>query len=45
MDKMDRFASTPTGKDVVDSSDECPFGSAEEDFEEWVEQEDGCGCS
>jgi len=42
--KMDKFASTLTGKDVG-SSDECPFGSTEEDVKEWVEQEDRCGCS
>jgi len=42
--KMDKFASTLTGKDV-DSSDECPFGSTEEDMKEWVQQDDKCGCS
>ena len=42
--KMDKFASTLTGKNV-DSSDECPFGSTEEDVKEWVEQDDQCGCS
>jgi AhpD family alkylhydroperoxidase len=42
--KMDRFASTLTGKDLS-SSDECPFGSTEEEVKEWVDQEDGCGCS
>ena len=43
MGKMDKFASTLTGKDV--GSDECPFGSTEENVKEWVDQEDGCGCS
>jgi AhpD family alkylhydroperoxidase len=43
--KMDKFASTLIGKDVMGSSDECPFGSTEEEVKEWVEQEDGCGCS
>jgi hypothetical protein len=43
--KMDKFASTLTGKDIIGSSDECPFGATEEDVKEWVEQEDQCGCS
>jgi AhpD family alkylhydroperoxidase len=43
--KMDKLASTLTGKNVGDSSDECPFGSTEEDYKEWVGQEDGCGCN
>lgn len=43
--KMDKFASTLIGRDVVSSSDECPFGSTEADFKGWVEQEDRCGCS
>lgn len=42
--KMDKFASTLTGKDMG-GSDECPFGSTEEDIKEWVEQDDKCGCS
>ncbi len=42
--KMDKFASTLTGKDVG-SSGECPFGSTEEEVKEWVEQDDKCGCS
>jgi len=42
--KMDKFASTLTGKDVSNSG-ECPFGSTEEDVKEWVEQDDKCGCS
>lgn len=42
--KMDKYASTITGKSV-DSSEECPFGSTEKEVKEWVEQEDGCGCS
>ena len=41
--KMDKFASTLTGKNVS-GSDECPFGSKEEDAKEWVEQDDQCGC-
>ena len=41
--KMDKFASTLTGKDVS-GSDECPFGSTEEEVKEWVEQDDQCGC-
>ena len=43
--KMDKFASTLTGKDLANSSDECPFGSTEEDVKEWVEQDEQCGCS
>jgi AhpD family alkylhydroperoxidase len=41
--KMDKFASALTGKDV-NSSDECPFGSTEEEVKEWVAQDDKCGC-
>lgn len=43
--KMDKFASTLAGKDVSSSGDECPFGSTEKDFKEWVAQDDKCGCS
>ena len=43
MGKMDKFASTLTEKDVS-SSDDCPFGSTEEDVKEWVAQDDKCGC-
>jgi AhpD family alkylhydroperoxidase len=43
--KMDKFASTLTGKDIAGGSDECPFGATEEDVKEWVDQEDQCGCS
>jgi len=43
--KMDKFASTLTGKDIAGDSEECPFGSTEEDVKEWVEQEDQCGCT
>ena len=42
--KMDKLASALTGKDVGNPG-ECPFGSTEEEVKEWVEQEDGCGCS
>jgi AhpD family alkylhydroperoxidase len=45
MGKMEKFISNLIGKDVRASSDRCPFGSTEEDVKEWVEQEDGCGCS
>lgn len=45
MGKMDNFASTLTGNDNTASSDECPFGSTEEDMKQWVEQDDHCGCS
>jgi AhpD family alkylhydroperoxidase len=43
--KMDKFASTLTGKSVGSGSDECPFGSTEGEIKEWVEQDDQCGCS
>ena len=44
--KMDKFASTLTGKDFMSSSDdECPFGATEEEVKQWVEQEDQCECS
>jgi len=43
--KMDKFASALTGKNLADSPDECPFGSTEKDYKEWVDQEDRCGCS
>jgi len=43
--KMDKFASTLIGKDIVNNSDECPFGATEEEVKEWVEQDDQCGCS
>jgi len=42
--KMDKLASTLTGKELS-ASDECPFGSTEEDVKEWVAQEDQCACS
>jgi len=42
--KMDKFASTLTGKDA-NSSDECPFGSTEKEVKEWIEQDDQCDCS
>jgi AhpD family alkylhydroperoxidase len=44
MGKMDKFASTVTGKGVG-GPDECPFGSTEEEVKEWVDQDDQCGCS
>ncbi len=40
MGKMDKFASTLIGKDIMDSSEnECPFGATEEDIKEWVEKD------
>ncbi|WXG45194.1 MAG: carboxymuconolactone decarboxylase family protein [Candidatus Atabeyarchaeum deiterrae] len=42
--KMDKFASTLTGKDFENGSDECPFGSTEKEVKEWVAQDDQCGC-
>jgi len=42
--KMDHFASTLTGNDVSSSEQECPFGSTEKDMQEWVQQDDQCGC-
>jgi len=44
MGKMDKLASTLTGK-KLSNSDECPFGSTEEEVKEWVEQEEQCSCS
>ena len=44
MGKMDKLASTLTGKELS-SSDECPFGSTQEEVKEWIEQEDQCSCS
>lgn len=44
MGKMDKLASTLTGKEMS-SSDECPFGSTEEEVKGWVDQDDQCGCS
>lgn len=41
--KMDKFASTLTGKDVS-GSDECPFGSTEKEVKAWVQQDDQCSC-
>jgi AhpD family alkylhydroperoxidase len=41
--KMDKMASTLTGKNVS-SSDECPFGSTEEEVKEWIAQDEKCGC-
>ena len=38
--KMDKFSTKLAGDP---SSDECPFGSTEEDVKEWVEQDDKCG--
>jgi AhpD family alkylhydroperoxidase len=42
--KMDKFASTLTGE-KGGTSDECPFGSTEEEVKEWVDQDDKCGCT
>jgi AhpD family alkylhydroperoxidase len=41
--KIDKLASTLCGQDVG-GSDECPFGSTEQDVKEWVEQDDKCSC-
>ena len=42
--KIDKLASNLTGKDFGSGSDECPFGSTEEDVKEWVNQDDQCDC-
>ena len=42
--KMDKLTSMLTGE-KVGTSDECPFGSTENDVEEWVEQQEQCSCS
>lgn len=41
--KMDKFASSLTGK-PVEKSDDCPFGSTEDAVKEWVEEDDQCSC-
>ena len=41
--KMDKTASALTGKEVS-SSDECPFGSTEEEVKQWIAQDEKCGC-
>jgi len=41
--KMDKFAFSLTGR-PVEKSDDCPFGSTEEDVKRWVEEDDQCGC-
>lgn len=38
--KMDKFSSKLAGDP---GSDECPFGSTEEDAKEWVKQDEKCG--
>jgi hypothetical protein len=43
--KMDQLASTLTGRAVTSSEEKCPFGATEKDVEEWVQQNDECGCS
>ena len=45
MGKMDKLASTLTGKNVEGTAEECPLGSTEEDIKEWVKQDDQCECS
>ena len=45
MGKMDHFASNMIGRNITGYSDECPFGSTEQDVKEWVEQDDQCGCT
>jgi AhpD family alkylhydroperoxidase len=41
--KMDKFASSLAEK-PFEKSDDCPFGSTEEDVKRWVEEDDQCGC-
>jgi AhpD family alkylhydroperoxidase len=43
--KMDHLATTLTGSDVGGTEEKCPFGATEKDVEEWVAQNDECGCS
>ena len=45
MGKMDKYASTLTGKDVASTTEDCPLGTTENDVKEWVQQDDQCGCS
>lgn len=42
--KMDKFAQAQTGKNFAETSDDCPLGSTEKDYKEWVNQEDSCSC-
>ncbi len=42
--KMDKYTSTLTGENAV-GSDECPFGSTEDEVQKWIQQDDGCKCS
>ena len=41
--KIDKLASTLTGKEL--GSEECPFGSTEEEVKEWIAEKDECACS
>ncbi len=43
--KMDKFASTVTGKNIAEDTDDCPLGTTEKEYQEWVEQEDECDCT
>ena len=49
MGKMDQFISKLTGENFLDPDQECPFGSTEDDFKEWVEEEEKenppCNCN
>jgi AhpD family alkylhydroperoxidase len=43
--KMDQLASKLTGKDVGGPEENCPFGSTEKDFKEWISEDDECACN
>lgn len=43
--KIDKFSSNLIGDGGNPGSEECPFGSTEEDVKEWVEQNDKFGCT
>ena len=49
MGKMDNFVTKITGANFNGSTEECPFGSTEEEFKEWVEEEEtnkpSCDCN
>ena len=44
MGKMDNFITKLIGEDLSNTNQECPFGSTEEDYKEWVAQEEKPPC-
>jgi AhpD family alkylhydroperoxidase len=45
MGKMDKFASTATGKELAGTSEKCPLGTTDEEVKDWVQQDDQCDCT